>query len=151
MRRVARVGMAVSGGTALAARHDVDAAAFASEAAGFDVLSSPLSHTNGKLETGKPDGNRGQTGSFLILSRIHRNHSLTLIAVRPSFSTFRCKTLNIFIKVCYSLPCIFTLSLEESNLILAAPLPCLPRASRGASKGSLLPLCRFSFLTPLPP
>jgi hypothetical protein len=33
-------------------------------------------------------------------------HSLTLIAVQPSFSTFRCKTLNIFIKVCYSLTCI---------------------------------------------
>src|SRR5258707_13696058 len=30
----------------------------------------------------------------------------SLIAVQPSFSTIRCKTLNIFIKVCYSLSCI---------------------------------------------
>ena len=42
---------------------------------------------------------------FSRLSRIHRIHSAPLIAVQPSFSTFRCKTLNIFIKVCYSLPC----------------------------------------------
>ena len=42
---------------------------------------------------------------FSCSSRIHRNHSAALIAVQPSFSTVRCKTLNIFIKVCYSLPC----------------------------------------------
>jgi hypothetical protein len=36
----------------------------------------------------------------------HRNRSRALIAVQPSFSTVRCKTLNIFIKVCYSLPCL---------------------------------------------
>jgi hypothetical protein len=41
---------------------------------------------------------------FTSSSRIHRNHSTTLIAVRPSFSTVRCKILNIFIKVCYSHP-----------------------------------------------
>ena len=35
----------------------------------------------------------------------HGNRSAALIAVRPSFSTIRCKALNIFIKVCYSLPC----------------------------------------------
>jgi len=35
-------------------------------------------------------------------SRNHGNHSITLIAVQPSFSTIRCKTLNIFIKVCYA-------------------------------------------------
>src|SRR5229473_332539 len=40
------------------------------------------------------------------LSRIHRNHSTAVIAVQPSFSTVRHKTLNIFIKVCYSPPCI---------------------------------------------
>jgi hypothetical protein len=28
---------------------------------------------------------------------------MSRIAVRPSISTIRCKTLNIFIKVCYSL------------------------------------------------
>src|SRR5260370_3634506 len=62
-------------------------------------------------------------------SRIHRNHSLALITVRPSFSTIRCKTLNIFIKVCYSLPCILALSLEESNLVLASLFPRLPSIS----------------------
>src|SRR5258706_8012338 len=39
-------------------------------------------------------------------SHIHGNHSAPLIAVQPSFSTIRCKTLNIFTKVCYSLPCL---------------------------------------------
>src|SRR6266403_3860506 len=43
--------------------------------------------------------------AFSCSSHIHRNHSTTLIAVQPSFSTIRCKPLNIFIKVCYSLPC----------------------------------------------
>jgi hypothetical protein len=35
---------------------------------------------------------------------MRRSHSACLIAVQPLFSTFYCKTLNIFIKVCYSLP-----------------------------------------------
>jgi hypothetical protein len=56
---------------------------------------------------------------FSCSSRIHRNHSPALIAVQPLFSTIRCKTLNIFIKVCYSLACLFTLSLEVSNPVLA--------------------------------
>ncbi len=45
------------------------------------------------------------------------NHSPALITIQPSFSTIPCKTLNILIKVCYSLPCL-------SNAILAdlAPL-----------------------------
>src|SRR5258707_15832951 len=42
---------------------------------------------------------------FSRSSQIHGNRSTALIAVQPSFSTVRCKTLNIFIKVCYSLPC----------------------------------------------
>src|SRR6266478_624676 len=37
---------------------------------------------------------------------VGRDHSPALIAVQPSISTLRYKTLNIFIKVCYSLPCI---------------------------------------------
>jgi hypothetical protein len=41
---------------------------------------------------------------FLGSYRIHRSHSPTLIAVRPSISTFYCKPLNIFIKVCYASP-----------------------------------------------
>jgi len=36
---------------------------------------------------------------FFCSSPIHRNHSPALIAVQPSFPTFRCKTLNNFIKV----------------------------------------------------
>jgi len=67
---------------------------------------------------------------FSCSSRIHRNRSTALIAVRskiptwsgPSFSTIRCKTLNIFIKVCHSLPCILALNPEERQSILAAPL-----------------------------
>ena len=43
--------------------------------------------------------------SFFCSSHIHRNHSARLIAVQPSFSTVRCKTLNIFIKACYTLCC----------------------------------------------
>ena len=51
-----------------------------------------------------------------VASRIHRDHSAALIAVRPSFSTILCKTLNIFITVCYSFPCIPNPILARSSL-----------------------------------
>src|SRR4029077_11488477 len=44
--------------------------------------------------------------AFSCASRIHRNHLPALITVQPSISTVRCKTLNNFSKVCYSLPCL---------------------------------------------
>src|SRR5208282_186325 len=56
----------------------------------------------------------GQTGSFRIFWSNHKHHSTALIAVQPSFSTVRCKTLNIFIKVCYSLPVVAAM-LEDSD------------------------------------
>src|SRR6267154_6193019 len=59
---------------------------------------------------------RGLTLLFSSSSRIRRNHSPALMTVQPSFSTIRCKTLNILIKVCYSLPCLLELS----------PEPCSP-------------------------
>src|SRR6267143_6937715 len=40
---------------------------------------------------------------FSCPSCIRRNHSPALITVQPSISTLHCKTLNISIKVCYSL------------------------------------------------
>jgi hypothetical protein len=61
----------------------------------------------------------GVTLLFSRSSRISEAHSLTLIAVQPSISIFRCKTLNIFIKVCYSLLWLFTLSLEAPPCCLA--------------------------------
>jgi hypothetical protein len=80
---------------------------------------------------------------FSHSSHIHRSHSPALIAVRPSFSTIRCKTLNIFIKACYALPCI------------SKPIPArLPRASKGSFTRSVrLPLSNLSlqFLSSLPP
>src|SRR6267154_2912495 len=60
-----------------------------------------------------------------------RSHSARLIAVRPSFSTIRCKTLNIFIKVCYSPPCL-------PNTILACLLFPLLEDSSTAGNGSAL-------------
>jgi hypothetical protein len=61
-----------------------------------------------RLNLGPGVGFSSQRGLLTLLfscsSRIPRNHSLALIAVQPSFSTFHCKTLNILIKVCYSLP-----------------------------------------------
>ena len=51
---------------------------------------------------------------FSRSSRTHRNHSTAQIAVRPSFSTIRCKTLNIFIKVCYS-PTVIVAMLDLSR------------------------------------
>ena len=39
------------------------------------------------------------------------------IAIQPSFSTIPCKTLNILIKVCYSLPCLLTLILQVSTSV----------------------------------
>ncbi len=61
---------------------------------------------------------------FSSPSSIHRNYSTALIAVQPSFSAFRCKALNIFIKMCYSLPCTLAQSSE----------PCSP-----ATRSFLLP------------
>ena len=63
------------------------------------------------------EGDRREVSPYS--SRIHRNHSALLIAIRPSFSTVYCKTLNIFIKVCYSLPCIPALSPERAATILS--------------------------------
>ena len=69
---------------------------------------------------------------FARSSRIHKNHSRVLIAVQskiptlsgPSFSTFYCKTLNIFIKVCSSLPCLFKL-LALSLEVSPGPIPAV--------------------------
>jgi hypothetical protein len=47
-------------------------------------------------------------------SYTHRNHSTALTAVQPSFSAIGCKTLNIFIKVCYTVLC------------LSSPIPADP-------------------------
>ena len=57
-----------------------------------------------------------------------RNHSAALIAVRPSFSTIRCKALNIFVKVCYSLP-VVTAMLEDSDPVGTPRRPPDPFAS----------------------
>ena len=77
---------------------------------------------------------KGCGGCLLLFARsprIHSNHSARLTAVQPLFSTVRCKTLNIFIKVCYSLPCL-------PNTILACLLfPLLEDSSR-AGNGSAL-------------
>jgi hypothetical protein len=63
--------------------------------------------------------------------------SALLIAVRPSFSTIHCKTLNIFIKVCYSLPCTLAQSPDSDPVQKAiAPEPCAPFASRFPYRGS---------------
>jgi len=53
---------------------------------------------------GKP-GKPGTDGMFPNSFYSPRNHSPALIAVRPPISTILCKALNIFIKMCYSLPC----------------------------------------------
>src|SRR5258708_22666257 len=68
---------------------------------------------------------------FFPVRLVHSNHSARLIAVQPRFSTVRYKTLNIFIKVCYSPPCL-------PNTILACLLfPLLENSSR-AGNGSAL-------------
>ena len=99
---------------------------------------------------------RGLPLLFSRSPRIHSNHSARLTAVQPLFSTVRCKTLNIFIKVCYSLPCL-------PNTILACLLfPLLENSSRAgngsALSDSLPPLfsslpttdCSLSTLPPSP-
>ncbi len=74
---------------------------------------------------------RGLPLLFSRSPRIHSNPSARLIAVQPSFSTVRCKTLNIFIKMCYSLPCL-------PNTILACLLFLLLEDSSRAGNGSAL-------------
>ena len=107
-----------AGSRSLSARHDGGAAPLGFKGAGLTLL-------------------------FPDSSRIHRNHSTALIAVQPSFSTIRCKTLNIFIKVCYSLLCL--------SKPIRARLPCpLIEAPTGAGIGSALShslLLFFSSLT----
>jgi hypothetical protein len=66
------------------------------------------------------EGDRREVSPYS--SRIHRNRSALLIAVQPSFSTVYCKTLNIFIKVCYSLPCTPAQS-PDSDPVQEAPAP----------------------------
>jgi hypothetical protein len=62
--------------------------------------------------------------------RTHRNHSETLITVQPSFSTMRCKTLNIFSKVCNSLPCLPSSNLPPPfSLHHPCPISVLPVTS----------------------
>jgi hypothetical protein len=45
------------------------------------------------------------------------NRSTHSIAVQPSFSTIRCKVLNILSKACYSVSCLLTLILEISSSV----------------------------------
>src|SRR5260370_2525188 len=55
---------------------------------------------------------------------VGRNHSHALRAVQPSISTIPCKTLNIFIKLLYSLLRLLALSPEPcSPPTLSFPLP----------------------------
>jgi hypothetical protein len=76
---------------------------------------------------------------FSCAAPIHKNHSPALITVQPSFATIRCKTLNVFIKVCYPLPCL-------SNPILAdRPAPTTFR------RANIQTFKRVSPLIPLPP
>src|SRR5258708_18616725 len=70
---------------------------------------------------------------FFSLVSHPQNHSRALMTVRPSVSTSRCKTLNIFIKVCYSLPCL------PSPILADLPVPtfgcasCIPEGVMGRS------------------
>ena len=74
---------------------------------------------------------------FPYLSCIHRSHSTALIAVQPSFSTIGCKTLNIFIKACYSLPCLFRGDRRE---------PCWPATRSFHLPHSLQTLKYYSYI-----
>ena len=63
---------------------------------------------------------------FSDSSSLRRNRSLRPIAVQPRFSTIHCLLLDQTLLVCYSLPCLFTLSLEVPSSIpadLAIPPP----------------------------
>jgi len=72
---------------------------------------------------------------FSCPSSIHENHSPALITIQPSFSTIPCKTLNIFIKVCYPHLCL-------SNPIPAdLRIPSLPQP--------LFPIPNAPFFSPL--
>src|SRR5258708_3042991 len=94
----------------------------------------------------KRDGSRGQE-RFLIFGRPQK-HSTALIAVRPSFSAVRCKILNIFIKVCYSLPCL------SKPIRVRLPCPLLEdptRAGNGTALSVSLPLSPIeSYRLPTP-
>src|SRR5258708_30138138 len=64
--------------------------------------------------------------TLLLLVRLapSPNRSLPPIAVRPPIPALHCKTLNIFIKVCYSLPCLLALNPEPcSRATRSFPLP----------------------------
>jgi hypothetical protein len=75
---------------------------------------------------------------FSCSSRTHRNHSTALIAIQRSFSTFRCKTLNIFIKVCYP-PSVFGDQNPRSITSVARrPSAVLPPPSLASSPPRLL-------------
>jgi len=56
---------------------------------------------------GRGGRTRGTDGTIPTIFRLSANAVQPSAAtVQPLFSTIRCKTLNIFIKVCYSLPCL---------------------------------------------
>jgi hypothetical protein len=77
---------------------------------------------------------------FSCLSRIHRNHSAAVTTVQPPFSTIRCKALNNFSKVCYSLPDVAAMTPRRPRASFSdvPPIPC-----RGCRSPS-------TFLTSLP-
>ena len=57
--------------------------------------------------------------------------SIPRVAIRPSFSTVRCKTLNIFIKVCYSIPDVDAMTPRRllASFSDVTPIPCRGRWS----------------------
>src|SRR5882672_1178216 len=80
---------------------------------------------------------KGCGGCLLLFARsprIHSNHSARLIAVQPLFSTIRCKTLNIFIKVCYPLPDVAAM-LEDSDPV-GTPRRLLDPSSNARTPGN---------------
>jgi hypothetical protein len=79
-------------------------------------------------------------GRFLIFLS-HRNHSLALITVQPSISTIHCKTLNNFIKACYSLAVFIKFNPRPLD-----PSPNLPPAL--CSQPSDVATFRLSHLVP---
>ncbi len=81
-----------------------------------------------------------------------QRHSIRPATVQPPFSTIRCKTLNNFSKVCYSLPCTLSPILARSPRRRFVPrsLPRIATFGRADVPIPLPPILRTLFQVPYP-